>query len=97
VAGARINRNRTKREHLQGDKPVANEDLLGEEISTDRGLVLLAELLAHVSSHGQANLSISQYGEYLEGNYPKTMDIYAQAHVSSSERMKQRENKQKLN
>lgn len=35
---------------LQGDKPVFNENLLGDEIGADRRLVLLAKLLVHVSN-----------------------------------------------
>jgi hypothetical protein len=39
-----------RRVHLQGDKLIFDEDLLGEKIGTYCGLVLLSELLAHISS-----------------------------------------------
>ena len=52
-------------DHLQGDKLIFNEHLLGEEISSDRRLVLLAKLLVHISNRCQANQSTSKL-EHLE-------------------------------
>jgi len=41
---------------LQGDKTIVDHDLLGQEISTDGGTVLVGELLVHVLVH-QGSLS----------------------------------------
>lgn len=47
---------------LQGDELIVDHDLLGEEISTDGGLVLIAEALVHVLVH-QRGLAHTGGGE----------------------------------
>jgi hypothetical protein len=49
-----------KEDHLQGDNLIFNEHFLGEEISADRRLILLAKLLVHISNHCQAKLFTSK-------------------------------------
>ena len=41
----------TKHAHLHRDETIVNHDLLGQEISADSGLVLIAELAVDVLVH----------------------------------------------
>jgi len=66
-------------DHLQGDKLIFNEHLLGEEICSDRRLVLLAKLLVHISNRCQAKQSTSKL-EHLEDTTTKPNTFTSMPH-----------------